>query len=321
MLCFLLLVPLSSPLQAMKTLFIIESFRSDFDWSIAYREGLEQELREDYRIEFFSLQAAALSPQGYHRRVMAAWRRYTSLAPDVVVLADDDALQSFSLKLAGLGVPVIYLGINDNPRNYRAVGHDNMTGVLERPLLKRSMVQLSKLVKMKKVLLLFDDSLSSRAIHQEVFYGRSALTILGVKARIELAASFESWQQRVREAKAQGYDAIYIGLYQALRNAQGEHVADERVLQWVSEHAPVPLFTFYDFAVSETGAIGGYVISGKDQGIAAAQAINQIDSGTSAGLIFPQTALKGRFVFSSRQLEKWQIKLSEVLSRSAELLD
>ncbi|MGB1237864.1 MAG: ABC transporter substrate-binding protein [Pseudomonadales bacterium] len=306
---------------AQRTMLVIQSFEPSFRWDIDYREGLAQEVEADYRFEYFSLLPSSHTRAERSDRAALAWERYLALAPDVVVLGDDDALSQLASRFVRVPTPVVYLGINNNPRHYGAVGRDNITGILERPLLKRSIVELSKLVKMQRVLLLFDDSLSSRAVQQEVFYGRSSLRVLGIELELVLSSELDEWRAAVQGAAAQHYDALFLGFHQDIFDRQGRHIEGEALLAWVSEHASVPPFTFYDYAVGEQGTIGGFVISGKDQGIAAAKVINQIDAGTLPGLIFPSTELKGRLMFSSSQLQKWGIALAKVLSQNAELTD
>ena len=60
---------------------------------------------------------------------------------------------------------------------------------------------------------------------------------------------YQQWQQQVLKAKEAGYQALFIGLYHTLKDADGKPVDAETVLQWSAQHSPVPLFAFWEFSV------------------------------------------------------------------------
>ena len=80
-----------------------------------------------------------------------------------------------------------YLGINNNPRNYDVVGATNITGVLERPLLKRSVLLTKKiLTKAKKGLVLLDSGATSYASLNTEFDNQSHIKVGDLKVEVEL---------------------------------------------------------------------------------------------------------------------------------------
>ena len=132
--------------------------------------------------------------------------------PDVVVLTDDYALKSLGQFLVDRDIPVVFLGINGNARGY-VHNVRKITGVFERPLVKRSVAYLREIIGPGKFLVLMDDSLSSRVFVRESLGGKLDLDVSGAHAHIKLIQEFRDWQANVKKAKANGYSCIVIGTY------------------------------------------------------------------------------------------------------------
>jgi len=307
---FLLCLLFSTSLRAsdaVPTILVVQSYHAQNSWDQSYIDGLQQTLGSSYQLEYFRMDTKRLPTSVHTARAEAAWQHYLQLQPVLVILGDDNALRLLGPRLAEASTPVVYLGINNNPRSYGVVSSGNITGVLERPLLKRSVLLLNQIIDVKRVLILFDSGTTAHAVKSESFYNKDSVTIRNVDADIALVSSFAEWQQQVLTAKRRGYDALVVGLYHTLVDAQGEHVDAQKVVNWTSQHSLIPPFGFWDFSVGKDKTIGGYVLHGKEQGIAAGQLALKILAGAHAGRILPQTAPEGRFLFSRTQLQKWQI--------------
>ena len=136
LLLLFLLLPLS--VFAQKTVFVVESYHAGFAWDASYKKALQETLGTRYKLEFFEMDTKRLPKEQHQRMSDLAWKKYLELKPDLVVLGDDAALITLVKRLAETRTPVVYLGINNNPRDYVPLTAENFTGVLERPLLKRS---------------------------------------------------------------------------------------------------------------------------------------------------------------------------------------
>ena len=104
------------------------------------------------------------SKSAYSKKADQAWAKIQQTQPQLVVLGDDNALKFLGPKLLDGNIPVVYLGINNNPNDYVPAGH-NLTGVLERPLFDFNFDLIGKLVRPqpKKILVLFDHGTTSRS--------------------------------------------------------------------------------------------------------------------------------------------------------------
>lgn len=307
--------------SAEKSILVIESYHAEHEWDRSYIAGLQESLGRGYQLHSFQMDTKRLPPHTHAMRAEAAWDTYKKMRPDLVVLGDDNALRLLGPRFAHTATPVVYLGINRNPRDYGVVNADNITGVLERPLLKRSVLLLNEIIDVKRVLVLFDTSTTSKAVKSEYFYNQTSMKIRNVEVDVVCLSSFEQWQKIVSNAKQKGYDALVVGLYHTLVDSLGQYVDADRVVKWTSANTSIPPFGFWDFSVGKHKTIGGYVLYGKEQGLLAGQLARKILEGQLAAPLPPQTGLSGQFLFSRSQLEKWHITHSLTQRVDAEYIE
>lgn len=300
------------------TILVIESYHAQHPWDKSYKQALEDTLNAEHDIFYFELDTKRLPASQYLAQADAAWQFYNKLSPALVILGDDNALKYMAPKLLTTQTPVVYLGINANPRSYGVTQTAQMSGVLERPLLKRSMVMLSAILPMKKLLVLFDATATSKIIQADTFNGQDSLTLNGIQIDLKFVNDYRQWQSLVLSAKQQNYDAMMIGLYQGLFD-DGNHVDPEQVIKWTSTHAQVPPFGFWDFSVGKQKNIGGYVVSGYEQGYLASQIALKMLAGEQAIKI--KSGKQGHFLFSQSQLAKWRILLPDAIDKQSEKVD
>lgn len=302
------------------SILVIESYHADHPWSQNYRQGLQSTLSKHATISYFEMDTKRLPIQRHQEQADKAWQQYQQLTPDIVIIADDNALQTLAPRLLKTTTPVIYFGINANPRKYGITGAQNFTGVLERPLLKRSIMMLREFISIQKALVLFDDSETSKVVLSDVFYGQTTMSIGGIQVDFRQHSQLSQWQQSVKSAKAQNYDAIIIALYHTLKDDQGKHVDSEQVIRWTSENTPVAPFGFWEFSVAKDKNIGGYVISGYQEGKQAGEiALDYIKHNAFTNKHL--TGSHGQLVFSKTQLQKWDIELPNKLLKQIKFVD
>lgn len=158
--------------------------------------------------------------------------------------------------------------MNGNPRRNNLYGLKNMTGALERPLMKRNIREMGELVPhARQALVLFDGSEVSMTAIDEEFRGRNSLMLGPITVDIRLLSNFESWQQSVLQAKAQGYDMIFIGLHWRTCGMRRACILNRnRLLAGPARRPRCRCSSFWDFTVGPKQACGGLVMSGAIQG-------------------------------------------------------
>jgi len=297
-----------------KTVLVINSYHPVFPWVESHNTALQNALRDTVDLSYFNMDTKRLPKEKYPGQVALAMETFHKKQPDLVVLTDDFALKSLGSRITREGTPVVYLGINNNPRHYL----DDMglaTGVLERPLFKRSIVYLKDIFgdALHDCLVLFDDSVTSHVIKDYVFREYSSLIFSHTVTHLKLLNQFEDWKKIVLNAKAHRYDVIIVGLYHTLVDESGQHVDDATVIQWLARNSPVPVFGFWDFSIGKGKAVGGLVLAGAPQGAEAAKLVLRILDGESFQSVHPVTTVSGKFVFSRFELARWDIALPQSL--------
>ena len=260
----------------------------------------------------------------YKERSDKAWNFYKQLEPDLVILGDDNAVQYLSERFLQVTTPVIFLGLNNNPRHYNIHQSKNISGVLERPLLKRAIPIIDQVLpqKVNRVLVMFDNSVISHTILEEVFSSNTQLTISGIAVDIKRIGEWSEWQKTLLSAADKNYDAVFIGLFHTLKDSEGKHMPEEQVLEWSAKNTPLPPFGFWDYSIGENKNIGGLVIFGHEQGkLAAEMAKEVLVSKVQPYQIRTKTAEKGRYLFSRKALHKYGLTLPEKMAKRTIFID
>lgn len=298
---------------------IINSYHAEYPWVVAHNSALIKGLGDRVALSFTYLDSKRLTPIELKTKIAGAVALFKAMQPDLVILADDFALEILGRKFLAHKTPVVFLGINNNPREY--IGDlPGITGVLERPLLKRSISYIQEILNgnMQKSLVLFDNSKTAQTTMEQIFKGNSSMVFNWTEVNIQTVGTIELWKETVLSAKRNGYNSLILGLYHTIRDDNSRHVDEEYIAKWTAENSPVPVFAFWDFAVGKDKAVGGYILSGEPQGREAARIANMVLDGRTPIDIPPVTAEKGKLIFSRSGLEKWNIKLPERFETSQE---
>jgi ABC-type uncharacterized transport system substrate-binding protein len=322
LLCLAALLP-APEVGAKETILVIESYHANYPWDQSYSEGLRETLGSRYDLVFFEMDTKRLPKEQHEGMAQKAWEKIKATQPALVVLGDDSALKFLGPRLAGSDLPTVYLGINNDPKEYKMTGLPNVTGVLERPLMKPAIGHLKSIVKPtpRKLLVLFDNSITSQASVAEIFKGKTTSEIEGIQVDLKLIGNIDEWKEAVLKADKNGYDALVVGLYHTIFDQYNLYVDSDDLLEWTVFSSPVPPFGFWDFTVGPRRTVGGLVLYGKVQGKLAGQLALQILGGKKAGEIPPVVAEEGQFLFSRSQLTFWNISLPSAIASQAQFTD
>lgn len=290
---------------------IIESYHAGYAWDESYLGGIEQVLDADHQIVTFEMNTKRLPREDYPLMAEKAYRRYLLEKPDIVILGDDNALNYMLPKLYQENIPIVFLGINSNPRRLLAKyrGKAQVTGVLELPLLAKTMGEIGAMLpdEKKKIRVLFDSGVTSMIAQT---YMRQQYKMLkehmGIEAEILTVSTLSEWQSLVLDAGDQGVGAIVVGLYHTLVDEFGNNVEADTVLSWTNKISTVPLFGFWDFSVGVGKAAGGVVLFGENQGITAGEIAEKILQGKVLAKDVPiRIGRQGRAIYVKEEMARW----------------
>ena len=321
-LCVIFLITLSDLAFSKPKILVISSYNAEFQWDIDHYGALNETLGKNYDLEPFYMDTKRLPKDVHAKKAEEAWVKFQELKPVMVIISDDAALSFLGARFeAENKTPVVFLGINNDPRIY-IKGHKNVTGILELPLFSRSIAQAKSILEfnnmpIKKVLVLFDVDRTSEVVKK--IYGD--MSFGGVSSEMKLIGKFDDWKSEINDIEKNGYDAVVIGLYQVVKDADGNSELPNTVLEWTSAHTKKPLFAFWSFSVGKSKAIGGLVLSGKEQGYVAGEMALKILGGADITKINPKAGEKGQFLMSKSELTKWKLKLPESIEKEVTFID
>jgi len=312
----LLFAPAFSRAETIKLSFI-HSYHFGYLWVQDYRRAFFEHLQEGVEVQEFEMDTKRLySEQQIALATDNAKLFFVETNPDVVVISDDLALKNVGPFVQAYDVPIFFSGINANPRQYVDLT-SQVSGVLERPLLLRSVSMIGKVLSnVKKIKVLMDDSPSSQAILDTSFGNKLSQSITGIQVDGVMLAEYGQWQQEVIDAAEQGYDAIVLLVYSRLKGEQGDYLSTRDVDTWTSKNSTVPVFGTWEFSIGKGRALGGFSLSGYEQGKALAEQVNRyLQSGKMPSVVTPK---KGSYVYSRYELGRWGIHLPDDIVRLTE---
>ena len=303
---------------AQGTVMLINSYHTGFEWVDQYTQALKKEVGDVASVISFDMDTKRLPDTQFEERAKAALQRLDMLQPDVVVTGDDNALRLLADGILNRGYPLVYLGVNENPRLY-IESSKGATGVLERPLHKRSIMFLRDIFgkRFKHALVLFEVGTTSTLIQEEMFGGRETARFGDVQMTIHRTNNWEEWKRVVLSAKEDGYDVLVLGLHHRIKDVDGRTVEHQEALRWTCKNTPIPPIGTWVFNIGSDLAIGGLVTAPEPQGQNAGQMVKAILRGTPINSIPPVVATQGDFLFSRSRLRQWNIELPESIESEA----
>ncbi|BCS94943.1 hypothetical protein DSLASN_05750 [Desulfoluna limicola] len=266
----------SSAVADTKRVLILQSYHAEYPWVTDVNQGIRDALEEERFTEGDNLTLTTFY-MDTKRHTDDAWKQakarealalIKSLSPDVIVASDDNAQSLVVRYLKDTSWPVVFTGVNADPRDYgfldslEAPGH-NVTGCLERERFQGSIRLLKRVIPdASRIAVISDNGPTSRPILRRIKTQatESNLNITGIKA----ASSFEEWKQFVREMQTRA-DALVVVTYHVVTNEKGEEVPPGEVLRWTLENNRLPEVGFWKWAV-EDGLLLSEAISGFQQG-------------------------------------------------------
>lgn len=299
--------------------FFVHSYHKGYPWVQSYYTSFLQELGP-YSVKDFEMDTKRLPDTEFNRQAERALKNISVSGPDLVVLSDDNALRLLGPELIRQNIPLVFLGINANPRHYLTMT-DKVAGILERPLYKRSVAELHRIIpQLTKILVLLEASTTSQAIIDSSFYGKTRHNIDGTEIYVEQINHFTDWRRRVVSARSQQYDVIILGNYARIKDQTQQPIPLDTVTLWTSKHSPVPVFAFWKFSAGKDRAIGGLLLSGADQGKQAAIIARHYLKTGSMPQPLVRTPKKGEFIFSLSEMKRWRLSLPEDIARQTHWL-
>lgn len=294
-----------------KKVVIIGSYHKGYAWSDTCVEGINSVLANKYIVKTHFMDTKRLPRESHPEAVEKAFTFIEQEKPDLILLGDDNSLKYLGPGLAKTKIPVVFYGINENPRIYfEGQVPSNITGILEIPLTSQSLRYINKLLPdSKKVIALFDNSTTTEGMISTIFQGRTSLSAMGITMDVIKAGTFKQWQQIIANSANLGYDAIILNTIYTIKDDRGNVVDPVELTRWTSKNTPLPLFGTSDTVLIEPLVAASYLIKGEKHGELAGSIALQILLGRRPSSIPFLRDEEGELFFITKQLERFHISV------------
>ena len=323
---FIFFLVLDSVWCGQKKILTIHSYSSNLLWTTDQEEGIKKTLGSDsYQYFHFYMDTKEIPRDLFQSKAAEALAFYEKTGPDLVFLTDDNALK-FSGPLINKTTPIVFSGINGQVRtDYPWIlKQENITGVLERPMIKRTLIVMINALNLNtgKILVLMGESTTGTAFFLDAFEGKKHFDISGEKVDVIMTGHFEDWKTIILSAQNNGYDLIMPIANYHLTDSEEKFVPAFEVARWVAANSPIPIITIHKDQIGKDMALGGVVLSGIYMGEDAASLAKQIlESQISPASLGFKTHQKEVVIFSRQQLERWKLKLTSKYRAFAVFID
>jgi PAS domain S-box-containing protein len=312
---FIILFFLSSPALAekeKKNVLFLNSYQNGYAWSDGILDGVRSVLGDsgipiDLHIEYMDTKRffGDRYLQLLHEYYSYKYKDYKFSA---IIVSDNNAL-NFMLKYHDdlfRTVPVFFCGINDyHPSMIKDAS--KYAGILENPDVVSNLNLARKFnPDLKKVIVISDKSVTSRAIRQQIVDAQPAFNG---------DLDFIYWDdmplsQILSRARVASRDTVFL-FTPFYKGAHGELFSAQEVLEILHENTPCMIFSVWKFLLGH-GIVGGKLLSGNVQGrMAAKMAVDYLKSGKfPAGKV--QDVVEHKYMFDYNVLKKFNISDSRV---------
>lgn len=298
----------------------LNSYQNGYTWSDTILEGLRTGLLQapypiDLQVEYLDTKKYPLaSTQALYRELFRT--KFSGQPFHTIVVSDNAAYEFMRAHGQALfpGVPVVFCGINDfQPHQLTAL--PKATGVLEHVPIRETLEVARKVHPFRfQVHVVGDASVTSKAIKAQVRDAAKALPG-SLKFTYHTVSSFPALAEAIGEVGEYGL-IFYIPFY--LTEGGHSHTAEE-VLQYIASRTKAPIYTSWEFLLG-SGALGGRVLDGRQQGLAAARMVQRILKGTPVSGIPMQQGTRESFMFDYAVMQTLNVG-EELLPKDSILLN
>jgi PAS domain S-box-containing protein len=293
---------------ATQTIVVLHSYHQGYEWTDEVNNGIRSviQARSGYELAFEYLDAQRVSRESIDQLATLLETKYSSRLPSTVIAVDDNALQFLIERREAVfpHVPVVFCGINDLSV-YSKASLEGMTGVTESPDISGSLELALQILPATKRIFVLADTTTSGSLNMMRFDKQLSNLPPTLEIIRSIAPEPDELSAEISRLE-QGSIVLYLSY---LRSAKGRRMTVRESVGFVVEHSAVPVFGCWDFIV-EAGAFGGKVVSGRLQGIEAAEKALRINGGKKPDSIPVIAPDSYESVLDYHQLERFKLNQS-----------
>jgi methyl-accepting chemotaxis protein len=310
----LLFSTVSLAAQDDQNVLILHSYHTPFSWTDGVQQGINevfeaQDINESADIYVEYMDTKRFSGDAHYKDLLQLYRdKYWAVEFDVMICSDNNALgflQEHRDEFL-MNTPLVFSGINGyGPDTIK--DRELTTGVAEVFDLESTIeIMLKMSPETERVIVINDRTSTGNFVLSE-----AEPVFDQFSDRLE----FEIWRDKtLDEIKANVADLdenTTLLMHLLNRDAAGDFYTYSQACEQISHAANRPMYSFWDFYIGH-GIVGGMITSGVEQGREAAGMAAQILQGKSPAGIDVVTEGNNKWMFDYRQMERFDIPLSEV---------
>ncbi len=300
-----------------KKIMVVMSYEQNYPWVKQIKEGIELINKGRAQIEYIYLNTKTQREKS-QENAQKAFQHFQKLKPDGVIVCDDDAQKFFTIPYLSnkVSTPVIFCGVNAPPEQYNYPS-SNVTGVLERELIKESLIVTQKLIpQIKTFSFIGKDDSTTQALVQQIEKEKKTYPLVFNGAVI--VANIEEAIEKTQTLKKTSDILLYITL-EGLKDNKGKIYHDEEIIPKLIPSFGKPLISNNAYRV-ESGALSAVVKTGIEQGSTAAKLLFKAITGTPISRLKMTTDQFGERIINVDMLKYYNIKADATVLRSSKLV-
>lgn len=305
-----------------KHVLILNSYHEGFTWTREETEGILDGLNGGNAILDISVEYMDWKnfPNNEHLQILTdIYAHKYSERPIDLIIATDDAAFKFSLEKREelfFNAPVVFCGVNEVGVDSIASDYDNYTGILEQVDIEENIrLAIEAIPGLENIYVLHDNTESAQSTGKLALDSIKRVGGGSIKGHSIQDMTYEEVLDAISHVPEKS--AVYIVSFYV--DKTGKTLSFEQISQAVSEVSKVPVFNLYDFTVGH-GALGGSMLSGRQQGEHAAELALRILSGEPADSISVSREKTSRKLYDYHQLVRFNIPLSR-LDKNSEIIN
>ncbi len=321
-----------------KKLFIIHSYDKNHicgqpqnDGAIKALEDSGWKIGKNLNVAFYYMDTKRKNntPELIQQQADKALEKIKKFKPDVILTLDDNAFRTVALPLAGTGTGIVFSGMNVQPEVYNKIRHfmdnrehpgQNITGVYEKLHIREAVKVFSKLINLKKVLLLDDLSPTGKAILEQVkleLYSNQNKNDLPCQIEQKTIRTWEEYKKIIHMINTDpSISAFYPGAL-LLKNSSGKTYTTRDIIAYTIKHAKKPGIAM-NYAFAKMGLLGGASVDFFAMGYQAGQKVAAVLNGAEPGSLPIDDAQRVALVFNISRAKTLGIKIPDDILLSAD---
>ena len=295
-----------------QSILIVHSYHQGFRWTDSIMEGMLDVLQKeapDADIHAEYLDAKRLPLEIFSPFLDETLRRKFSRITPSVILVSDDAALDLMLTLRDKhypGVPLVFCGVN-NFSDERLAGHMAVTGVTEDFDIKGTVEIALQLHPNAKHMAVISDSTETGEINRQRFLQAAP----EFSDRVDIIELFDlSTEELSSQLKSIPEDSFILNL-SFFRDRLGQSYSTREGNHIVASLSDLPIYSCWDYFL-DGNAVGGLVVSGRQQGEESASMAARVLKGLEAKDIPILRESPNAYMFDYKVMQRFGIKESSL---------